>query len=439
MTLWTSLRVHAALPILIFTAGLGLAGCATQPAGPVMPVPADEQQINQDIETTDSDLQNPQTENDETQDEPTDLLVTDGPFTPPHMQGRQLTRIGIVLPFSHPRDTVRQEAENMLAGIELALFDQGRDDVVLLPANSGGSQNQTRLVSQDLLDQGADILLGPLFGAGVVAAHEVMSAAEKPVIAFSNDTSVADYGAFLASISPEAEVASIVEYAALSGYQSFAFFGPQNGLGKRVESAMQEAVSRAGGVLIASGYYPASTVNPDLEAKTFAETIAAAAETGTPIAVLVPERGNRLRRIAPLLAYYGIDTRQVKMLGMLSWNDPEIWREPSLSGAWFPAAPVARLAEFRRRYERQYGVTPSSLAGLAYDAAALAIALSADGPLDLDSLLVRDGFNGVNGLFRFRSDGTNERSLAIMEITPNTETGVTEILPVSPGFDPTIG
>ncbi|MEM7460128.1 MAG: penicillin-binding protein activator, partial [Pseudomonadota bacterium] len=73
------------------------------------------------------------------------------------------------------------------------------------------------------------------------------------------------------------------------------------------------------------------------------------------------------------------------------------------------------------------------------DAAALVVALSEDGALTPEELINRDGFMGVNGLFRFRDDGTAERSLAIMEIDPNAEGGAKEILPVSPSFDPTIG
>ena len=416
---------------------LALAGCATEPAGPAAPIITGEPQI----EPTEPEISpEPETEEIvETPEEETDLTSTEGYLTPPHLQGRDLIRIGVILPFSHPRDSVRQEAEGMLAGIELALFDQGRDDVVILPADSGGSQSQTRTASETLLDQGADILLGPLFGAGVPAAQDVMNGAGKPVIAFSNNTAVADYGAWLASISPEEEVSAIVEYAALRGYQGFAFFGPQNGLGTRVERALQEAVTQTGGYVIATGYYPATTISPDSEAETFARTIARAAEDGRRVAVLVPERGNRLRRIAPLLAYHGIDTRQVKMLGTMAWNDPDVWREPSLRNAWFPAAPPLELDDFRRRYERHYGLEPSALSGLAYDAAALSIALTASGPVQIGELLSREGFMGVNGLFRFRSNGTTERSLAILEIDPQSETGVTEILPVFPSFDSTIG
>ena len=129
------------------------------------------------------------------------------------------------------------------------------------------------------------------------------------------------------------------------------------------------------------------------------------------------------------------------MLGLGGWNDEAVWREPSLRGAWFPTAPAGDIADFEQRFTRLYGTEPSSLAAVAYDAAALGVALSQDGVLETEELINRDGVLGVNGLFRFRTDGSAERSLAIMEIDPTAPdgSGVREILPVSPSFDETIG
>ncbi|MEL7113515.1 MAG: penicillin-binding protein activator [Pseudomonadota bacterium] len=387
-----------------------------------------------------------------------DLTVVEpsGPYTPPHMEGRELIRAGVMLPFSHPNERVRQQAEGMLAGIELALFDFANENIVLIPTDTGGSQSQAAMAAEGLRDQAVDVVLGPLFGANVQSVRSALAPEPEdtffgminepveegaPVIAFSNDRSVASYGAWLASIAPEEEVNAIIEYAALRGYDQFAFFGPQSGLGVSVEAAMREAVMLNGGFMLTSAFYPASSTNPNTEAEYFAQTIATAVENGARIAVLVPERGNRLRRIAPLLAYYGVDTREVKMLGTGGWNDPNVWREPSLRGAWFPTAPSLDIADFEARFTRMYGAAPSSLAAVSYDAAALVAALSEDGELTPGELINRDGFMGVNGLFRFRTDGTAERSLAIMEIDPTVDdgSGVKEILPVSPNFDETIG
>lgn len=451
MTLPTTSRVRSPLPILFFAGFLALAGCATQSPGPVGPISTGNPRVDP--------VPGGETDTGEVDEEGMGEVDPDavaGPYTPPHMEGRELIRAGVMLPFSHPNERVRQQAEGMLAGIELALFDFASENIVLLPTDTGGSQSQAVTAAEELRDQGVDVVLGPLFGANVQSVREALAPVDEggflglgggsqgeaaPVIAFSNDRSVASYGAWLASIAPEEEVAAIIEYAALRGYDQFAFFGPQSGLGTRVEAAMQEAVMQNGGFMLTSAFYPASSNNPNTEAEYFARTVETAVEAGARVAVLVPERGNRLRRIAPLLAYHGVDTRRVKMLGTGGWNDPNIWREPSLRGAWFPTAPSVDITDFEQRYTRMYGADPSSLAAVSYDAAALVTALSLDGALEPQELINRDGFMGVNGLFRFRTDGTAERSLAIMEIDPTVEDGlgVKEILPVSPSFDETIG
>ncbi len=448
MTSRPASRFVAPLPILFLAGFLTLAGCATQTPKPVGPISSGNPRVDPAADTGQEGEVDLEEAGDEELDMEQEDMAQRGPYTPPHMAGRDMIRAGVMLPFSHPRESVRREAEGMLAAIELALFDQAGDNYVILPKDTRGATGTAAEMAGTLKNQGADLVLGPLFGANVTAAKEVLSPDaflglqledKIPMVAFSNDQTVAGGGAWLASMMPEEEVASIISYAALRGYDSFAFFGPQSTLGMRVERAMQNEVYRNGGQVLTSTFYPSSTASPAAEARSFAGTVSAAVGRGERVAVLVPERGNNLRRIAPLLAYHGVDTRRVKMLGLANWNDPAIWREPSLNAAWFPAPPIAEVQAFDTRYERQYGRAPSSLAAIAYDAAGLSIALSQDGDLTDEELLQPDGFLGVNGLFRFREDGTAQRSLSIMEIAPASELGVTEIQPVAQSFLPDIG
>jgi branched-chain amino acid transport system substrate-binding protein len=61
------------------------------------------------------------------------------------------------------------------------------------------------------------------------------------------------------------------------------------------------------------------------------------------------------------------------------------------------------------------------LSSLAYDAVAVAAALSRDpgrAGLSRAALERSDGFVGADGLFRFRGDGSVERALAVLEVRP---------------------
>jgi hypothetical protein len=68
------------------------------------------------------------------------------------------------------------------------------------------------------------------------------------------------------------------------------------------------------------------------------------------------------------------------------------------------------------------GTAPAQIASLAYDAVSL-VALLSQGPayhrFTAAALADPNGFAGVNGIFRFNNDGTSERGLAVLEMTPS--------------------
>jgi hypothetical protein len=136
-------------------------------------------------------------------------------------------------------------------------------------------------------------------------------------------------------------------------------------------------------------------------------------------AVLLPEGGNRVRVLAPLLAYHDIDPAQVKFLGTALWDDPTLGLEPALIGGWFAAPDPASWAEFSRTYRDLYTEAPPRLATLAYDATALAavLARSPAGPDFSPATLTQpNGFAGIDGIFRLTQDGSVERGLAVLEV-----------------------
>jgi hypothetical protein len=134
--------------------------------------------------------------------------------------------------------------------------------------------------------------------------------------------------------------------------------------------------------------------------------------------VLLPEGGDRLRMLAPVLVFQDIDPLLVKFIGTGLWRDGSLAREPALAHGWFASAEPEARGRFERAFQSVYNETPSRLAGLAYDAVALAAMLAREpGSGDARRFIEQPGgFNGVDGLFRFRPDGTIERALAVYTI-----------------------
>jgi len=161
-----------------------------------------------------------------------------------------------------------------------------------------------------------------------------------------------------------------------------------------------------------------------------------------------PEGGALLRTLAPLLPFYEVDTEKVKVLGTGLWNDKTLTNEPPLYGAWF-AAPDPSLTEgFLDRYQALFGERPTRIATLSYDAIGLIASLvkdkmanngdNKDGEermsFSRQALTDPKGFNGVDGLFRLLPDGTNERSLAVLEIQKGRFEIVSPALKAFPSF-----
>ena len=97
------------------------------------------------------------------------------------------------------------------------------------------------------MNEGAELILGPLFAADVREAARVARAADKPVIGFSTDTGSASRGVFLLSFLIETYVDRIVDYAASQGKKSFAALVPENDYGNVALGEFQQAVAKHGG------------------------------------------------------------------------------------------------------------------------------------------------------------------------------------------------
>ena len=412
-------------PSLLLTAFLFATACATAPARPPVQIGTGSPRV--EPVTGPTDIQ-PGDEIDTTHlGEPEDLpeVRGDGGLTPAFMAGRDVRRAAVLLPFSHPNAQVRAEAESMLAGIELALFEYAGDDFLIIPKDTAGKQSVTEARLDEAVKEKADVILGPLFGANVKAIRERAQKKKIPVVAFSNDRTAAGGGAYLASISPEEEVRRMVDYATGQGIRSFVYLGPQSDYGRQVETALRTFAFQRGGVVLTSAYYIPDG-SPTEAARSVSGILKSeiATHPGTKVAVMIPERGVTLLSIAPLLPYNGVDMTHVTLMGTSLWDDSSIWREPVLAGAVYPGPDPENLTGFRETYRRIYGKRPTDLAGVAYDAAALTVRLASEDNLKYNGVTDPDGFFGVNGLFRFRLDGTSERGLAVMQIQPTGPTVV---------------
>jgi len=358
--------------------------------------------------------------------------------------------VALLLPLTGPSTDLGQA---LFEAAQLALFDVGNEDFVLLPRDTLGTPEGAAIAANQALADGARLVIGPLFSGSVAAVAPITQLARVNVVAFSSDRSVARPGVYLMGFLPGQQVVRVVEYAITRGLKWFTALAPSNAYGQSMVAALTRATQAAGAVMVDPLFFPADAetasdveeivrfmANYDVRRTVLLaqrqqlmaqddeisqaalqrlegiDTLGAAGYD----AVLLPEGGPRLLSIAPLFPYYDIESPEVRLLGTYQWESVVGEREPALFGGWFAAPPPGARRDFEARFEANFGYRPPRLASLAYDAVALAGALAKlpDGRgFSAETLTSGSGFRGVDGIFRFTPDGANERGLAVLEVT----------------------
>jgi ABC-type branched-subunit amino acid transport system substrate-binding protein len=336
-------------------------------------------------------------------------FTTSGPAQEPIVAGTGQVKVGLILPLSAPGNA-GVAAQSMKNAAEMALAEFQNPNIQLLIKDDGGNPQGAQQGTQQTLDEGAEIILGPLFAASVPATAQLARTRGVSVIAFSTDSSVAGRGVYLLSFLPESDVNRIVEYSAGIGKRSFAALLPENAYGNVVEAAFKPAVGRRGGRIVAFEKYGADRAGA---ARNVAQAL------GQADALFIADDGDSVVSVADALTAAGANLRNIQLLGTGLWDNPRVYASPALQGGLYAAPDPAGFRSFSARYRAKFGSDPVRTATLAYDAVALVAALArTQGPqrFSPEVLTNPSGFAGVDGLFRFRADGTNERGLAVMKV-----------------------
>ena len=343
--------------------------------------------------------------------------------------GEGQVRVALILPFSG-QGNASVAGQSMKNAAEMALAEFKSPNIQLLVKDDGGTVQGAQAAAQQAISEGAEIIIGPIFAQSVSGVAQIARASNIPVIAFSTDVSVAARGVYLLSFLPETDVRRIVDFSVSRGKRSLAALLPDNAYGTVVEGAFQQEVSRRGGrVLVLEKYTP--------DGNRINEAVRRVSQAANQVdTIFIPDSPDAVPQVVNALVANGVDLRRVQLLGSGLWEDSRISSTGAIEGAWYAAPGATGFSNFSSRYRARYGQDPVRTATLAYDAVALVAALvKTQGPQRFSETALTNpsGFAGIDGVFRFRPDGTNERGLAVLRVTPS---GGQVLSPAPQSFQP---
>jgi ABC-type branched-subunit amino acid transport system substrate-binding protein len=326
-------------------------------------------------------------------------------------------QVALLVPAGSGQSTDELIARGLQNAARLAIADLSGVKIDLRVYNTAGQPAQAAAVAKTAVADGAKIILGPVNGLEANAVGAAVAGQGINVLSFSNNADVAGGNVFVLGNTFDNTARRLASFAVRSGNRRIMIVHDQNTAGEIGRAAIERGVTGAGGTVVATTSYEFSQ-NGIASA---APQIAAAAKANTPNALFfTADTAGALPLITQLLSENGVNPATTRYMGLTRWDIPAASLSlPGIQNGWFALPDPTRYQQFRGRYQAAYGEEPHPIAGLGYDGIAAIGALVKQGrpnALTAASLTQGSGFVGVNGVFRLRGDGTNDRGLAIAEV-----------------------
>jgi len=331
--------------------------------------------------------------------------------------GSGSVQVALLVPGGSGQASDELLARSLQNAARLAIADLGGTQVDLRVYNTAGQPAQAAAMAIKAVEEGAQIILGPVFAQEANAAGVAVAAQGINVLAFSNNPDIAGNNVFVLGPTFDNTAARLASYAVRQGKSKIMIVHDRNTAGDLGRAAIQRGVAAAGGSVVATGSYEFSQNGVTTAAPGIASSAKAA---GAQAVFLTADTAGALPLVSQLLADNGLSSASVQFVGLTRWDIPTATLAlPGVQGGWFALPDPALYAQYQSRYQAAFAEAPHPISGLAYDGIAAIGALikqNSAGAVSKASLTQGSGFVGVNGIFRLRGDGTNERGLAVAQI-----------------------
>lgn len=362
---------------------------------------------------------------------------------------KQKIKVALFLPFSGKNKELGWQLFNAAT---LSLFDNDlNNNIELVLIDSKDTPQEATKAFKEVVRQNIKIVIGPVFSGLVEAIEKDVKDNNIVAISLSNNPKLvgkttAKSAIFLAGIMPESQIEKIVSYAVGQEKTSFSIIAPNNQYGLIVTDLLKSTVKKKDGSFISSEFYE----NNNKDFDKIASRIINAFKVPSRLAegggnkpkkdvvvresdriysqiIVVPESGKTLSKIAEALKNQNKDERDFQIVGTSQWDDNYTLTDPNLLNSWFAAPENSKFRSFERAYNQTFNKTPPRMASIAYDLVAVISDLTQKqngATLTINdftaySVWPKNGFEGIDGLFRFLPNGLVQRNLAILEVRRN--------------------
>lgn len=351
-------------------------------------------------------------------------------------------KVGVMLPLTGEKKDIGQ---NILNALELALFQNKESRIELIIKDTEANPKRTSKIFGELLEQRIDTFIGPLFSSSLISIEEVAILKNINLFALTNNVNLARKGVFVFGIYPQKQAERIVKFSHAQGANKIALLLPNNPYGFLLLDKIRQTLSDLGKEIIRVEFFEnniksqvkaAKKISIDFneyeekrkklkekqlkkEQNIVLEEFEAEIDIDIPFdSIFIGASGQSLTILASELQYNGVDNKEVAYIGISSWEDKTILREPALQGGFFSTTSNLYQKNIKNIYKKTFNKDMNNVSMIAYDIVALLNAVTEkSNKLNAKLLYNKEGYIGLRGLFRLTEIGRVERVFQVKKIT----------------------
>ena len=208
-------------------------------------------------------------------------------------------KVALLAPLSGQHEKLGQA---MLNASQLAMFDLGHKNYQIIPKDTRGNANDARQAAKEAIDEGAELIIGPVFAESVRAVKPVASSARVNVLAFSTDWTLGGGNTFIMGFLPFDQIQRLTSYVSTQNINRIGVIAANDNYGRVVSNAYENLSGRYSLQTIASARFNPRSRNLGPDVRAFSKIDMRTEDSPPPYdAILMPVGGQNAITIANLL------------------------------------------------------------------------------------------------------------------------------------------
>lgn len=331
-----------------------------------------------------------------------------GPAQASQSLGTGSTKVTMLLPLS-ASGTSGETGRKMRDAAKLAMTDIGNGLLTLTIEDTKGDSAQAGKMAVQAITTGSKVVIGP---TELPAAQHIatLSGSKRPPVLALADNFAGSAGVYAVRLSEADSAAAGAAGLAAKGRKKFVLLVAAGSNAGAVEKRVANGLSIYGATLAVT--LPYSTGDGGAKAVDQMGSLVDA-----PDAVIVASGDGSPAPILAALRSKGIPGKAISVVGTDRWLEHPM--DPLFEGAYIATLDSSETGPIADRFRTAYNYPADVNVAYAYDMVALTAGIaSAVGPDGFSKQVLENpnGFRGSTGLFRFRADGSSQRSMPFYRV-----------------------